>query len=49
MNYQNKILNLLTICRKAGKLILGFDAVKEAVLAGKAESVLVTRIYHLKP
>lgn len=43
MNYQNKILNLLTICRKAGKLILGFDAVKEAVLAGKAESVLVTR------
>ncbi|HHX57722.1 MAG TPA: hypothetical protein GX710_06865 [Clostridiales bacterium] len=43
MNCQSKIINLLTVCRKAGKLVLGFDVVKEAVLGDKAESVLVAR------
>ncbi len=43
MNCQSKIINLLTVCRKAGKLILGFDVVKEAVVGGKADCVLVTR------
>ena len=33
-------LNLLTICRKAGKLILGFDASCEAVALGKAYCLL---------
>ena len=31
-----KTLNLLTICRKAGKVVLGFDAVKDSVYGGKA-------------
>ena len=31
MNSQQKIINLLIICRKAGKFVIGFDAVKEAV------------------
>ena len=43
MNCQSKMINLLTVCRKAGKLILGFDIVKEAVLGGNAECVLVAR------
>lgn len=42
MDWQKKAINLLTVCRKAGKLVLGFDPVKEAVLGGKAECVLVT-------
>lgn len=36
MNSQQKIINLLSICRKAGKVVLGFDAVKEAMYDGKA-------------
>lgn len=35
-----KIINLLTICRKAGKLIMGFDAVREAVAEGKISCIL---------
>ena len=31
MNSQQKTVNLLSICRKAGRLIIGFDAVKDAV------------------
>lgn len=38
----DKALGLMTICRKAGKLILGFDAVKDAVSAGKAHCVLLS-------
>lgn len=37
----NKILNLLTICRKAGKLCMGFDPVKESIEKGKAKLVLL--------
>lgn len=42
MNLENpkKIINLLTICRKAGKLIMGFDAVKEALPEGKVYCIL---------
>ena len=40
MNSQQKIINLLTICRKAGKLVIGFDAVKEAVYGGNASCVI---------
>lgn len=37
----NKIINLLTVCRRAGKLVLGFDAAKEAVLSKKAALVIL--------
>lgn len=42
MNSQQKIVNLLSICRKAGRLVIGFDAVKEAVYEGDVSCVLVT-------
>ena len=38
-----QLLGLVTICRKAGKLICGFDPVGDAVKAGKAACVLLTR------
>ena len=44
MNSQDskiKAINLLTICRRAGKVVMGFDSVKESVLTGKAYSVCV--------
>ncbi|MCD7847149.1 MAG: ribosomal L7Ae/L30e/S12e/Gadd45 family protein [Oscillospiraceae bacterium] len=37
------IMNLLGICRKAGKLTLGMDEVKGTVHSGKAYIVLVTK------
>ncbi len=33
-------MSLLTICRKAGKLELGFDPMKEALVSGKACAVI---------
>ena len=36
----NKLLDLLTICRKAGKLEMGFDAMKEALAKEKAAAVI---------
>lgn len=38
MNSQQKqkLINLLTICRKAGKLIMGFDTVKDMVKKSEA-------------
>ena len=41
MNSEQKILNLLTICRKASKLVIGFDAVCEEIKKGNAKSVLL--------
>lgn len=42
MNGTNeKIMNLLTMCRKAGKMALGFDSVKESILKRKAELILL--------
>lgn len=38
----NKTLSLLTICRKAGKLEMGMDPVKDACNSFKAKCVLVT-------
>lgn len=38
----NKTLGLLTICKKAGKLIMGMDSVKDACNSFKASCVLVT-------
>ncbi len=42
MNSQQKVINLLTMCRKAGRLILGFDAVKEAIYDKHVSSVIVS-------
>ncbi|MDE6103460.1 MAG: ribosomal L7Ae/L30e/S12e/Gadd45 family protein [Oscillospiraceae bacterium] len=42
MNSHQKTINLLSICRKAGRLIIGFDAVKDAVIKGDVSCVLVT-------
>ncbi|MGN0631232.1 MAG: L7Ae/L30e/S12e/Gadd45 family ribosomal protein [Ruminococcus sp.] len=42
MNCKEKFLNLLTICRKAGKLILGFDPAKEEIQSHRAAGVFVT-------
>lgn len=35
-----RMINLVTICRKANKLVSGFDAVKESVVSGNASCVL---------
>jgi ribosomal protein L30E len=37
----NSILNLLTICRKAGKLSMGFDSAAEAVVKRKARLIVL--------
>lgn len=42
MNCSGKWISLLTISRKAGKLIMGFDPAKEEVLAGRAKGVFLT-------
>ncbi|MDD6269532.1 MAG: 50S ribosomal protein L7 [Oscillospiraceae bacterium] len=42
MNCKEKFLNLLTICRKAGKLVPGFDPAKEEILSHRASGVFVT-------
>lgn len=42
MNCKEKFLNLLTICRKAGKLIMGFDPAKEEISSRRAAGVFVT-------
>ena len=36
-----KIIGLLTICRKAGRLTVGFDMSVEAIKKGKAELVIL--------
>lgn len=37
----SSISGLLTICRKAGKLVMGFDPMKDALASGKACAVIV--------
>ncbi len=37
---QSKLLFALSLCRKAGALVTGYDAVKESVDTGKAHIVL---------
>lgn len=41
MNDPNLLLGALGLCRKAGKLLHGYDRVCEAVLGGKASLVLL--------
>ena len=40
---QNPMLGALGLCRKAGKLVMGFDAVAESVMKGKAVLVLTAQ------
>ncbi len=37
----SSISGLLSICRKAGKLVMGFDPMKDALAGGKAQAVIV--------
>ncbi len=39
----DRLLSFLGLCRKAGKLVIGFDPAKEAVETGKAFLVLVAK------
>lgn len=48
MNSQQKEINLLTICKKSGRIILGFDAVKEAAFEGDISAVLITSDISMK-
>ena len=38
---QNKFLNMLGLCRKAGKLTLGFSKTKESVLKNKCKIIFI--------
>ena len=38
---EQKLFSALSLCRKAGKLVLGFDAVTDSVYGGKAVLVLL--------
>lgn len=38
---ENRLTASLTMCRKAGKLLLGFDAVREAAVQGSVRLVLL--------
>ena len=40
MTNDEKLINALSMCRKAGKLVLGFDAVENACVKGTAYIVL---------
>lgn len=41
MNETQRLLGALGMCRKAGKLVRGFDAVEESVMKGRAWLVLL--------
>ena len=38
---KTKLIGLLTICRKAGRMVMGFDPVKDALSGGKAKIILL--------
>ena len=37
----NQILSTIGLCKRAGKLLLGFDVVGEAILSGEAKVVII--------
>ncbi len=39
---RQKIINTISMSKRAGKLVLGFDIVKDSVAAGKTEYVFIT-------
>lgn len=42
MYCSEKWISLLTICRKAGKLVMGFDPAKEEINGGRAKGIFLT-------
>ena len=42
MHYQ-KLTGLISICRKAGKMAMGFDPMREALDGGKAHGILTAQ------
>lgn len=40
MSDNQKLISAMGLCRRAGKLVMGFDAVKKSVLDGKAVMVI---------
>ena len=42
MHYQ-KLTALISICRKAGKIAIGFDPMREALDGGKAHGILTAQ------
>jgi ribosomal protein L7Ae-like RNA K-turn-binding protein len=42
LDADKKVLGALSMARKAGKLTLGFDAVKDTLVAAKARLVIIT-------
>jgi len=43
MNWQQKMINLLTMCRKSGNLTIGFDASRDCILDGNAFCILTAK------
>ncbi len=46
MSFQNSktaAINLLTMCRRAGRMVMGFDSAKDAVMTGKAYCVCIVK------
>ena len=39
----NNILSLISLCKRAAKLVLGFDRVKESILNYQAQGVYLTK------
>lgn len=42
MHCSEKWISLLTICRKAGKLVMGFDPAKEEIKGGRVKGIFLT-------
>ncbi len=40
-NAENRVISLMTMCRRAGMLLLGFDAVKDAAVRGQMTVILL--------
>ena len=41
MESREKLLNMLSLCRKAGKLSMGFDSAKEALVRQNGSALLI--------
>ena len=48
-NINKRLIGSLSICRKAGKLVCGFDPSKDAVMNGKAPLVLTAADINADP
>jgi len=41
-NHEQALISLLTMCRKAGRLLIGFDAAADALKAKQAKLILIS-------